>query len=219
MLSRFDCAIHLANQKSITIFSDVFTGTYGRPGADEGFRLDPGRSRAVVTARRTGTEEITYADDIYHLEFGDEPQGLQVGCEAVSGKGCNIPVALSATELVYHHRSPTESGDLWRTALMGSDRKGARLTQTMPLSLQRKLLTPTEVTIRNDQAPRCDGALPVHAQVFSPEGDGPLQPLLWVHGGPMAPSTSTPCSAGSRAAATTSWLRTSQAPPATDSGS
>ena len=165
---------------------DVYTGTYGRPGADEGFRLDPGRSRAVVTARRTGTEEITYADDIYHLEFGDEPQGLQVGLEAVSGKGCNIPVALSATELVYHHRSPTESGDLWRVALLGSDRKGARLTQTMPLSLQRKLLTPTEVTIRNDQAPRCDGALPVHAQVFAPEGDGPLQPLLWVHGGPLA---------------------------------
>ena len=56
----------------------------------------------------------------------------------------------------------------------------------MPLSLQRKLLTPTEVMVRNEAAPHCGGkALPIHALRFAPEGDGPLQPLLWLHGGPM----------------------------------
>jgi dipeptidyl aminopeptidase/acylaminoacyl peptidase len=51
----------------------------------------------------------------------------------------------------------------------------------MPLSLRRKLVTPEEVTILNEE-----DSLPVHAQIFKPEGEGPLQPLLWLHGGPMA---------------------------------
>jgi len=197
---------------------DVFSGSYGRPGAAEGFRLDPSRCRVFLSARTTGTEQqadgvpISYSDDLYELSAAAEGDGslellpLRTAThEGGPGKGCKIPVAYGETGgdrgqgevlVVYHHRSPTARGDLWLASQSkpnrfcswrgGASGREARLTKTMPLSLQRKLLTPTEVMVRNEAAPHCGGkALPIHALRFAPEGDGPLQPLLWLHGGPM----------------------------------
>ncbi|EJK57500.1 hypothetical protein THAOC_22449 [Thalassiosira oceanica] len=166
--------------------------TAGRGPPSEGFRLDQKRRTVVVTARRTGgAGGVCYSDDLYRLRLGESGALLgaaePLGSDAVSGKGCKIPVAVGEDSVVYHHRSPTESGDLWVSA-PGTPAGEARVTETMPLSLRRKLLVPREVTIANGDAPARPGKapLPVHAQVFVPGGDGPLQPLLWLHGGPMA---------------------------------
>lgn len=173
---------------------DVCSGSYGPLGAPEGFRLDPGRTRAVVAARRVGGEDVSYADELYLLDFGEEKQrrrhpGRIIG--TVDG-GCKLPVAVSDAEVIYHLRSPVESGDLYLTKLPGNENgTGTRLTETMPLSLKQKLVTPKEVMIRNEKAPfRDEGSDPlhVHALLFAPPGssDERLQPLLWLHGGPMA---------------------------------
>jgi len=161
---------------------DCCNGSYGRPGAVEGFKIDNTRTRVVVTARRTGTKTITYSDNLFQLQLGEEGtlEAKLVETEE-SGKGCKIAVAIGENSIVYHHRSPTETGDLWMSGFDLSPGKKARLTETMPLSLKCKLTTPTEVTIYNHA-----NDLPIHAQIFKPAGEGPLQPLLWLHGGPMA---------------------------------
>jgi len=166
---------------------DVCSGTYGRPGTAEGFVLDRSRCSAILTARRVSTDQISYMDDLVHVKFGAQ-KGDQVATKvldtsAQSGRGCKIAVALSDVSFVYHHRSPTECGDLWLANLPSSPsaEKVGRLTKTMPLSVQRLLVVPKEVTIQNQAA-----NLNVHAFLFAPEGEAKLQPLLWIHGGPMA---------------------------------
>jgi len=186
---------------------DCCSGSYGSPGAAEGFQMDRARERVVVTARRTGpSSAIAYSDDLFELRLTEEGTDGErrlvqvggIGTEAQSGRGCKIPVAVGGgdnSSIVYHHRSPTESGDLWTSpsgaaGATQSSSPDARLTATMPLSLRRKLLTPVEVTVPNLRADCATAEAPpltVHTQIFAPDdgGDGPLQPLLWLHGGPM----------------------------------
>eukprot|EP00592_Proboscia_alata_P003104 CAMPEP_0194371742 /NCGR_PEP_ID=MMETSP0174-20130528/20160_1 /TAXON_ID=216777 /ORGANISM="Proboscia alata, Strain PI-D3" /LENGTH=735 /DNA_ID=CAMNT_0039149965 /DNA_START=137 /DNA_END=2344 /DNA_ORIENTATION=- len=180
---------------------DCYSGMYGRPGAVEGFKMDRTRHKVVATARHNtagkNNNSLTYSDDLFELELSDTDSKLKakraINTKDESGKGCKIPVAIGEDSIIYHHRSPTESGDLWKSSDSNNNVASTkRLTKTMPLSLQRKLLVPEEVTIFNKEAPLRDGEkLPIHAQIFTPpKGDGdnsrPLQPLLWLHGGPMA---------------------------------
>jgi dipeptidyl aminopeptidase/acylaminoacyl peptidase len=102
---------------------------------------------------------------------------------------------MSANELVFHFRSPTESGDLYRTALPTKENASLptttvrRLTETMSLSLKSKLVRPREVRICNEGSP---DETRMHALLYVGDDDDkdenknkPLQPLLWLHGGPM----------------------------------
>eukprot|EP00929_Paragymnodinium_shiwhaense_P020251 TRINITY_DN13556_c0_g1_i2.p1 TRINITY_DN13556_c0_g1~~TRINITY_DN13556_c0_g1_i2.p1 ORF type:complete len:546 (-),score=69.24 TRINITY_DN13556_c0_g1_i2:142-1779(-) len=163
---------------------DVCSGSYNHPGAAEGFVIDRHRSTVVLTVRRFRQNgSISYSDDLLLVKFGVKGEAHTIEVlysAAISGKGCKIPIALSASALVYHHRSPTESGDLWIANLSDSKPTPGRLTKTMPLSLQKMLLTPKEVTVKVSEA------LDFHAFLFAPEGEQKLQPLLWLHGGPMA---------------------------------
>jgi len=182
---------------------DVCSGSYGCLGTTEGFRLDSRRTRVVVTARKHTADSgsISYTDELFCLDFANEelcPRKIvTTTCDAE--KGCKIPVAVSESELVYHFRSPTENGDLYLASLSASSSSekpttiNTRLTETMPLSLKDKLIIPKEVIINNDNAPfrgkDSSGPLAIHSLLFTPrdgeDGNRPLQPILWLHGGPM----------------------------------
>jgi len=177
---------------------DVCSNSYGRLGVTESFKFDPGRTKVVVSARPTnngsGAENVSYSDEVYLLDFRKEPP-LRSRIDTVRNniKGCKIPVAVSETGIVYHFRSPTESGDLYLTNLNYDEKTiPTRLTETMPLSLKQKLVAPKEVVISNNNAPfreQDSPPLEIHALLFSPSNDDcdcPIQPLLWLHGGPMA---------------------------------
>jgi len=52
---------------------DCCSGSYGSPGAAEGFKMNRARARVVVTARRTGSSTaISYSDDLFELRLGEE---------------------------------------------------------------------------------------------------------------------------------------------------
>jgi len=152
-------------------------------GALDTFILDSGR-KAIITAARVHSpadgEEVSLADKLYHVVL-EKDSGTECSSrplEASSGKGCHVPIACCDGRLIYHYRNPVESGDLWSFDL--SSGAGARLTTTMPRSIKQKLIMPTEVAIPSDS-----GAGKIQALLFAPEGSEKLQPLVWVHGGPM----------------------------------
>jgi len=165
---------------------DVFSGSYagGMPG--EGFVLDTAREVVVVTTRKQSVE--TVADELWlvRLAGGDAKSGASGQRVALPAepecKGCHVPVALSGSTLIYHFRSPTEWGDLWRVELPAEGPSNPiRLTSTMPQSLRLKLSTPEEIVVPNGR----DGC---HALLFRPSrpSSEPMQPLVWVHGGPSS---------------------------------
>ena len=155
---------------------DVCSNSYGRLGAPEGFRLDSGRTRLLVTARRhtrSGKTQKCYADELCLVDFAKEEKTVLVSPDSSNYYGCIIPVAIGETQIIFHYRSPIESGDLYMADLPFW--KIERLTETMPLSLKNKLKAPTEVMVKD-----------THALLFSPKEAGQtLQPLVWLHGGPM----------------------------------
>lgn len=160
---------------------DVCSGAYGNgQGLVEGFVLDSTRETAVTAARPWPNPSCpSYADQLWLVEFIDKGDGsFESSCRPLDtclDKGCYVPVACCAGEVIYHYRSPIERGDLW--AIKSSE--GHRCTRTMPRSLQQKLLTPVEVML---PAVGHD----IHALLFTPDSGDKLQPLLWLHGGPMA---------------------------------
>jgi hypothetical protein len=155
---------------------DACSTSYGNGhGVREGFVLDPTRQRMAVTAR---PHEPAHgmSDSLYLIDF--DKGAVHVPIEH---KGCYVPVALAeAGELVYHFRSPTEAGDLWKctTSLEASSKTCAeRLTHTMPPALRAKLTAPEELLV--------GGRL---ALLYRPPPDASAAPkpsLVWAHGGPM----------------------------------
>lgn len=167
---------------------DVYSGSYAnRHGVPEGFVLDSFRRTAVVTARphidRDADPTRSYTDKLWYVTFVQGDGSTQALAKPVSteksGKGCHVPVCVSQGKLVYHCRSPTERGDLWATTISGDCEAACRLTYTMPRSLRQKLLVPDEVDIPGP-------AGYIHALLYKPTGEAKCQPIVWIHGGPMA---------------------------------
>ena len=94
------------------------------------------------------------SDSLYLIDFDQGAAHVDI-----EHKGGYVPVALAeAGELVFHFRSPTEAGDLWRctaSLLKGIDdvpfnmskTRAERLTHTMPPALRAKLRAP-EVRVK-----------------------------------------------------------------------
>ena len=94
------------------------------------------------------------SDSLYLIDFDQGAAHVDIEHKGgyTADKGGYVPVALAeAGELVYHFRSPTEAGDLWRctaSLLQGASKTRAeRLTHTMPPALRAKLSAP-EVRVR-----------------------------------------------------------------------
>eukprot|EP00966_Prymnesium_polylepis_P146139 3375537-Prymnesium_polylepis.1 len=152
---------------------DVCSSSYANAhGVREGFVLDGSRETLVFTARSHDPAR-GMADALFKVAASDLGKAAASPySEEATGKGCHVPIALGGGTLVYHFRSPTEAGDLWKHDGHGS----ARLTHTMPVALRAKLSAPEERVI--------DGR---HALLFRPPpSDAPQPALVWAHGGPMA---------------------------------
>ena len=157
---------------------DVCSTSYGNAhGVREGFVLDPKRQRMSFTARPHDPAQ-GMSDRLYLVDF---EKGLEPEHANIQQEGCYVPVALAeGGELVYHFRSPTEAGDLWKCTTSRdawSETAAERLTHTMPPALRAKLSTPEELLVGGR-----------HALLFRPPPDAsgaPKPALVWAHGGPM----------------------------------
>ena len=159
---------------------DVCSTSYGNAhGVREGFVLDPTRQRMAFTARPHDPAH-GMSDRLYLIDFEKGPEHANI-----QQKGCYVPVALAeGGELVYHFRSPTEAGDLWKCTTWSSNSLDAssetsadRLTHTMPPALRAKLSAPDELLVGGR-----------HVLLFRPPPDAsgaPKPALVWAHGGPM----------------------------------
>ena len=157
---------------------DACSTSYGNGhGVREGFVLDPARQRMALTARPHDPAR-GMSDRLYLVDFEKGPEHANI-----QQKGCYVPVALAeGGELVYHFRSPTEAGDLWKCTTHASldarsETSADRLTHTMPPALRAKLSAPEELVVGGR-----------HALLFRPPPDtsgAPKPGLVWAHGGPM----------------------------------
>ena len=159
---------------------DVCSTSYGNAhGVREGFVLDPTRQRMAFTARPHDPAH-GMSDRLYLIDFEKGPEHANI-----QQKGCYVPVALAeGGDLVYHFRSPTEAGDLWKCTTWSSNSLDAssetsadRLTHTMPPALRAKLSVPDELLVGGR-----------HVLLFRPPPDAsgaPKPALVWAHGGPM----------------------------------
>ena len=159
---------------------DLCSTSYGNAhGVREGFVLDPTRQRMAFTARPHDPAH-GMSDRLYLIDFEKGPEHANI-----QQKGCYVPVALAeGGDLVYHFRSPTEAGDLWKCTTWSSNSLDAssetsadRLTHTMPPALRAKLSAPDELVVGGR-----------HVLLFRPPPDAsgaPKPALVWAHGGPM----------------------------------
>ncbi len=153
---------------------DVCSSSYGSCTMREGFVLDSNRTTIAFTARShnvdRGMSDQLFVVPLLKKKGADANGGLSDGVGSSifeplsrtvvyeteshyagsiyksSGKGCHVPVALSAgtgsagssLSLVYHFRSPTEAGDLWLKNNVDCT-NCSRLTYTMQQALRAKL--------------------------------------------------------------------------------
>lgn len=167
---------------------DVCSSSYANAhGVPEGFILDASRERVAFTMRAHDPQYGMH-DSLLVVPTADfASEGVRTSPwagPAVSAGvvGCHVPVALAGETLVFHFRSPTDWGDLWKASLAGqvSEAAGTRLTHTMPASLRAKLSPPEQLIIGGRHAL-------LYRPPDEPSDDAPQghPALVWAHGGPM----------------------------------
>jgi dipeptidyl aminopeptidase/acylaminoacyl peptidase len=138
------------------------------------FRLSPDGKWVVCASK---AEQNGSGDDLWLIPLsGGEPKRLTYH------PGVNTPLAWSNDDRIYYwHSSPIEPGDLWVVSAGGGEPK--RLTWSSPIELERKLRTPEEVLIPNDDGTQIPAL--VYLPVYYQKGQR-YPAIIWIRGGPTA---------------------------------
>lgn len=143
---------------------------------ERSFRISPSGDSLVCESRRGQPDGGTA---LWSVPLGEGDPTL-----LTDHAGVNVPIGWSVDgAVVYWHSSPTEPGDLWRTAIGGKESGCQRLTRAAPANLARRLRQPEHLTVTGEDATTFTTLVYLPAQFNSGEA---YPAIVWVHGGPAA---------------------------------
>jgi dipeptidyl aminopeptidase/acylaminoacyl peptidase len=141
---------------------------------DYSYRFSPDGKHLVYASRAS---QAGNGDDLWMV-----PLARGTSSRLTQHPGINVPIGWSTDGRIYYwHSSPEEPGDLW--AVSSIDAPPQRVTWTAPVTLERKLLRPQELSIGGDDGHRI--AVLIYHPVYYREGDQ-YPAIIWIRGGPTS---------------------------------